>query len=170
MEFTETARLRDRSGGNTKKDRDRERERKRDRLNSRSKRRRGERLMMIQGNIDDGGGDDDDDTSEESVNDDEEYDDGGAMKMLPPTLTNHHHQRKSFPQTKVFRSSPSPTPPPASSPIVSSWKAADEMIGVSVPRKARSGREVENLHYPHTFLVLIFEISSDFEFYGYSFY
>ncbi|EFH44499.1 hypothetical protein ARALYDRAFT_355292 [Arabidopsis lyrata subsp. lyrata] len=138
VEFTETARLRDRSGGNTKKDRDRERERKRDRLNSRSQRRRGERLMMIQGNIDDGSGDDDDDTSEESVNDDEEYDDGGAMKMLPPTLTNHHHQRKSFPQTKVFRSSPSPTPPPASSPIVSSWKAADEMIGVSVPRKARS--------------------------------
>ncbi|CAE6195498.1 unnamed protein product [Arabidopsis arenosa] len=140
VEFPETARLRDRGGGSTKKDRDRERERerKRDRLNSRSKRRRGERLMMIQGNIDDGGGDDDDDTSEESVNDDEEYDDGGAMKMIPPALTNHHHQRKSFPQTKVFRSSPSPTPPPVSSPIVSSWKAADEMIGVSVPRKARS--------------------------------
>ncbi|XP_023635591.1 protein TIME FOR COFFEE isoform X2 [Capsella rubella] len=137
VEYTETARLRDR-GTSSKKDRDREREREResqrDRLNSRSKRRRGERLVMMQGNIDDGGGEDeDDDTSEESVNDDEEYDDGGgATKMLPP---NNHHQRKSFPQSKVFRSSPSPTP---SSPIVTSWKAADEMIGVSVPRKARS--------------------------------
>ncbi|XP_010440367.1 PREDICTED: protein TIME FOR COFFEE-like isoform X1 [Camelina sativa] len=128
VEYTETARLRDR-GTSSKKDRDRERDKGRDRLNSRSKRRRRER-----GNIDDGGGEDDDDTSEESVNDDEEYDDGGeAMKMLPPAMTNH--QRKSFPQSKGFRSSPSPTP---SSPIVSSWKAADEMIGVSIPRKARS--------------------------------
>ncbi|KAF8089002.1 hypothetical protein N665_0522s0031 [Sinapis alba] len=139
VELQEAARLRDR-GGSTKKERDRERdrdrERERDRLNSRSKRRRGERLMMVHG---DGG----DDSSEESVNDDEEYDDG--LKMLPPvnnisaasfspslsTQNHNHHQRKNFPPTsKNFRSPPSPAPV--------SWKAADEMIGVSVPRKARS--------------------------------
>ncbi|KAH0879882.1 hypothetical protein HID58_067276, partial [Brassica napus] len=155
VELPEAARLRDR-GGSTKKerererDRDRERERERDRLHSRSKRRRGERLVMVHG--DDGG----DDSSEESVNDDEEYDDGvgppSSLKMLPPSsnisaasfpssLSNHHHhshnhQRKNFPPTsKVFRSPPSPAPV---TPVVSSWKAADEMIGVAVPRKARS--------------------------------
>ncbi|CAN6918795.1 unnamed protein product [Brassica oleracea] len=140
VELPEAARLRDR-GGSGKKERDRERdrerererERERDRLNSRSKRRRGERLMMVHG----------DESSEESVNDDEEYDD---VKMLPPPASNnispasfssslsnhHHHQRKNFqpPPSKTFRSPPSPAPV--------SWKAADEMIGVSVPRKARS--------------------------------
>ncbi|KAE9606452.1 hypothetical protein Lalb_Chr09g0319791 [Lupinus albus] len=43
-------------------------------------------------------------------------------RMLP---LNPH--RKTFPHSQLFR----PTPPP-------SWKPADEMIGVSVPRKARS--------------------------------
>ncbi|CDY10637.1 BnaA05g17250D [Brassica napus] len=164
VELPEAARLRDR-GGSSKKERDRERDRdrerererdnrERDRLHNRSKRRRGERLVMVHG--DDGG----DDSSEESVNDDEEYDDGGggppsSLKMLPPSsnisaasfsssLSNHHHhhhhshnhQRKNFPPTsKVFRSPPSPAPV---TPVVSSWKAADEMIGVAVPRKARS--------------------------------
>ncbi|KAF8090232.1 hypothetical protein N665_0482s0026 [Sinapis alba] len=149
VELPEAARLRDR-GGSVKKDRDRERDkerererdnRERDRLNSRSKRRRGERLIMVHGKLDDGG----DDSSEESVNDDEEHDDG---KMLPPANIifssshsnhhnvsgnlHHHHQRKNFsPPSKNFRSPPSPAPVP-------SWKAADEMIGVAVPRKARS--------------------------------
>ncbi|CAH8380729.1 unnamed protein product [Eruca vesicaria subsp. sativa] len=175
VELPEAARLRDR-GGSTKKERDRERDRdrerererdnrERDRLHSRSKRRRGERLVMVRGNLDDGG----DDSSEESVNDDEEYDDGGgggggppsSLKMLPPSsnispasfsssLSNHHHnhhhhshshnqQRKNFPlpMSKVFRSPPSPAPVTVT-PLVSSWKAADEMIGVAVPRKARS--------------------------------
>ncbi|KAG5415533.1 hypothetical protein IGI04_003100 [Brassica rapa subsp. trilocularis] len=127
VELPEAARLRDR-GGSGKKERDRERERERDRLNSRSKRRRGERLMMVH----DGG----DESSEESVNDDEEYDD---VKMLPPPASNNispasfssslsnHHQRKNFPPppSKTFRSPPSPAP-------------VSEMIGVSVPRKARS--------------------------------
>ncbi|KAL0857071.1 hypothetical protein Bca101_062225 [Brassica carinata] len=149
VELPEAARLRDRGGSGKKerdrerdRDRERERERERDRLNSRSKRRRGERMMVVH----DGGGVDE--SSEESVNDDEEYDDGGAssLKMLPPANNNisaasfspslsnhhHHHQRKNFPPTsKNFRSPPSPAPPV-------SWKAADEMIGVSVPRKARS--------------------------------
>ncbi|CAH8310143.1 unnamed protein product [Eruca vesicaria subsp. sativa] len=129
VELPEAARLRDR-GGSGKKERDRERDnRERDRLNCRSKRRRGERLMMVHGNDDDGG---DEDTSEESVNDDEEYE-GASLKMLPPTsFSSNHHQRKNFPPTsRSFRSPPSPQ--------VSAWKAAaDEMIGVSVPRKARS--------------------------------
>ena len=134
VELPEAARLRDR----TRKERDRERDRGREhreryRLHSRSKRRRGERLIMVH----DGG----DDSSEESVNDDEEYDD---VKMLPPPASNNispasfssslsnHHQRKNFPPppSKTFRSPPSPAP-------------VSEMIGVSVPRKARSGREVE---------------------------
>ncbi|CAK8573732.1 unnamed protein product [Lathyrus sativus] len=135
MEMQEPTRLRDRGSG--KKDRDRERERERDRL-GRNKRRRGDRLMH--GGREDGG----EDTSEESINDEEDEDDedgggvggggGGSVRMLPlnpstlsssSSLTNHH--RKSFPPAKVFR----PTPP-------LTWKAADEMIGVSVPRKARS--------------------------------
>jgi hypothetical protein len=92
------------------------------------------------------------DTSEESINDDEDDDDdddqhgggnsnnhngggGGSVRMLPlnpstlsssSSLTNHY--RKNFPPAKDFR----PTPP-------TTWKAADEMIGVSIPRKARSG-------------------------------
>ena len=177
MELPEAARLRDR-GGSTKKerererDRDRERERERDRLHSRSKRRRGERLVMVHG--DDGG----DDSSEESVNDDEEYDDGvgppSSLKMLPPSsnisaasfpssLSNHHHhshnhQRKNFPPTsKVFRSPPSPAPV---TPVVSSWKAADEMIGVAVPRKARSGREVNIVLCRSNFFSFVNLISS----------
>ncbi|CAI8586391.1 unnamed protein product [Vicia faba] len=138
IEMQEPTRLRDRGSG--KKDRDRERERERDRL-GRNKRRRGDRLMH--GVREDGG----EDTSEESINDEEDDDDedggggggggsGGSVRMLPlnpstlsssSSLTNHNHHRKSFPPAKVFR----PTPP-------LTWKAADEMIGFSVPRKARS--------------------------------
>ena len=74
-----------------------------------------------------------DESSEESVNDDEEYE-----NIFSSPLSNH--QRKNFPTppSKNFRSPPTPALP------VPSWKAAaDEMIGVAVPRKARSGREVE---------------------------
>ncbi|XP_047180751.1 protein TIME FOR COFFEE isoform X2 [Vigna umbellata] len=134
MELQEPSRLRDR-GGTGKKDRDRERDRDRDRERERdrlgrSKKRRGDRLMHS--SREDGV----EDTSEESINDEDDDDDedggGGSgsasVRMLPlnpSSLSNHH--RKSFPPAKVFR----PTPP-------STWKAADEMIGVSVPRKARS--------------------------------
>lgn len=154
VELQESGRLRDR--GVVKKDRgdrDRDRERERER-SSRSKRRR-ENRMMIHHVTTGSNRDDGDDTSEESVNDEDEEDDedagnGGGMRMLPPPpanpstaasamTSNHHnhnphpqqlHHRKSFPPSanKVFRPA---APPPA-------WKAADEMIGVSVPRKARS--------------------------------
>ncbi|XP_061354400.1 protein TIME FOR COFFEE isoform X2 [Gastrolobium bilobum] len=115
VELHETARLRDR-GGNGKKDRDRL---------GRSKRRRGgDRVMHSR---EEGG----EDTSEDSINDepeDDDDDDRGAasvrMLSLGPNPSLH---RKSFPPpAKVFR----PAPP--------TWKTADEMIGVSVPRKARS--------------------------------
>ncbi|KAI3525704.1 hypothetical protein L1887_04714 [Cichorium endivia] len=155
VEIQESGRLRDR--GVTKKDRgdrDRDRERERER-SSRSKRRR-ENRMLIHHVTTGSNRDDGDDTSEESVNDEDEDDDddagnGGGLRMLPPPpanpstaasamTSNHHnhnphpqqlHHRKSFPPSasKVFRAAAAP--PPA-------WKAADEMIGVSVPRKARS--------------------------------
>ena len=84
------------------------------------------------------------DSTDESI-DEEEEDDGDdtvpAVRLpLPPpppfshpsprspppvTLPTNQNPRKIFP-SKVMR-------PPAV------WKAADEMIGVSVPRKARSG-------------------------------
>ncbi|XP_008802669.2 protein TIME FOR COFFEE-like [Phoenix dactylifera] len=130
MELAETTRLRDRG---SKKDRDRDR-------SSRSKRRRGER--MLHGNNRDEG----DDSSEESVDEEEEdeEDDVSVAVRLPPPAppppnpassfsslpqSNHHHNhqqqnRKSFP-TKVSTRTP---------PV---WKP-DEMIGFSVPRKARS--------------------------------
>ncbi|XP_054807717.1 protein TIME FOR COFFEE-like isoform X2 [Prosopis cineraria] len=141
VELPEPTRLRDRGTG--KKDRDRERDRDRDRdrererdRSSRTKRRRGDRLMHSN-NREDGG----EDSSEESVNDDEEDEDddvgGGSVRMLPlnpsslssSSLSNH---RKSFPPAKDFRA-------------VSTWKAADEMIGVLVPRRARSA-STKRLH------------------------
>ncbi|KAK1419075.1 hypothetical protein QVD17_28232 [Tagetes erecta] len=158
VEVHESSRLRDR-------DRDRERERgvvvnKKDRGDrereraSRSKRRRENRMLNVQSN----------NTSEdeESVNDEEEEDDenGGGLRMLPPMpmnssvnsnsnnnnyysqqqqqIHNHqHHQRKSFPYSgvnKVFRAS------------IAAPKGADEMIGVAVPRKARSSASVKRSH------------------------
>ncbi|OAY27929.1 protein TIME FOR COFFEE isoform X3 [Manihot esculenta] len=157
VELQETARLRDRGTGKKDRDRDRERERDRDRdrdrdrerdrerdrdrdrdrMSSRGKRRRGDRLMHGS-NREDGG----DESSEESVNDDEddEDDDGGgvgsSMRMLPPnpsslsssSMSNHHHRKSFPPPAKVFRAAPA----------TALWKAPDEMIGVSVPRKARS--------------------------------
>ncbi|XP_022721738.1 protein TIME FOR COFFEE-like isoform X3 [Durio zibethinus] len=167
VELQETARLRDRKKDgdgererererDRERDRERERERERDRLSRTSKRRRGDRLLINRG---DGG----DDSSEESVNDDEDDEDedgggtagGSSVRILPPnnttgslSMSNHHHHhqqqqhqhRKSFPPpVKVMR-----TTPPAGTTMItatttsSTWKAADEMIGVSVPRKARS--------------------------------
>ncbi|KAG8636705.1 protein TIME FOR COFFEE isoform X2 [Manihot esculenta] len=157
VELQETARLRDRVAGKKDRDRDRERERDRDRdrdrerdrerdrdrdrdrdrMGSRGKRRRGDRLMHGS-NREEGG----DESSEESVNDDEddEDDDGGgvgsSMRMLPPnpsslsssSMSNHHHRKSLPPPAKVLRAAPA----------TALWKAPDEMIGVSVPRKARS--------------------------------
>ncbi|CAA7395420.1 unnamed protein product [Spirodela intermedia] len=119
----ESTRFRDRG---SKKDRDRDR-------SSRSKRRRGDR-MLHGSNREEG-----EDSTDESIDEDEEDDgdvSGVAVRLPPPpppfsnpsppplTLPTNHNPRKIFP-SKVMR-------PPAV------WKAADEMIGVSVPRKARS--------------------------------
>ncbi|CAA6667314.1 unnamed protein product [Spirodela intermedia] len=120
MELQETVRLRDRG---SKKNRDRER-------SGRSKRRKGDRILHGT-NKDEG-----EESSEESIDEDEEDDDddaSGTVRPPPPphqpspppssSLSNHNH-RKAYP-TKVIRG-----------PVV--WKVADEMIGVSIPRKARS--------------------------------
>ncbi|XP_031481680.1 protein TIME FOR COFFEE-like isoform X2 [Nymphaea colorata] len=86
------------------------RDRKKDRL-SRSKRRRGERLH---GNREEGG----DESSEESVDIEEEDDDEDEDSSVA------NHRRGN---------------PPAAAKIVKPpWKVPDEMIGVPVPRKARS--------------------------------
>ncbi|KAB2009448.1 hypothetical protein ES319_D10G167400v1 [Gossypium barbadense] len=158
VEFQETTRLRDRKKDRDRererereRDRERDRERERDRFSRTSKRRRGDRLIS---NREDGA----DESSEESVNDDEDDDDedgggitgGGSVRMIPPnnmagSLSIHHQQqqhqhRKSFPlPVKVIRTTPPSGPVLTTSTTTSStWKAADEMIGVSVPRKARS--------------------------------
>ncbi|XP_057546212.1 protein TIME FOR COFFEE isoform X3 [Amaranthus tricolor] len=134
MELQETAaRLRDRPGKKDRdrdlRERDRDRERERDRLGT--KRRRGDKYSR---NKEDGGVDDD--SSEESINDEEDEDDDGRLRYIPPAnqipmssspaasnLTSH---RKSYPPpSKAFRVAPT-------------WKASDEMIGVPIPRKARS--------------------------------
>ncbi|MFS7929976.1 putative protein time for coffee [Helianthus anomalus] len=145
VEMQEPGRLRDRGVGKKDNNRERDRDRERER-SSRSKRRRENRMMIHHTTT----GSNRDDTTSESVNEEEEEDDdvgnGGGLRMLhPPSVStsNHHnhnsssshtqiHHRKSFPPSanKVLRAAP-PAPPPA-------WKAADEMIGVSVPRKARS--------------------------------
>ncbi|XVF63147.1 hypothetical protein PTKIN_Ptkin09bG0065500 [Pterospermum kingtungense] len=168
VELHETARLRDRKKDRDRerererererdRERDRERERERDRFSRTSKRRRGDRLIS---NREDGG----DDTSEESVNDDEDDDDddgggtsgGVSVRMLPPnntpgslSMSNHHHHQQQQHQHQHRKSFPPPvklirTTPPAGTTMTSTvstsstWKAADEMIGVSVPRKART--------------------------------
>ncbi|CAA6653651.1 unnamed protein product [Spirodela intermedia] len=103
------------SGG--KKDRDRDRDRDR---SGRSKRRRGDR-MMPGSNRDEG-----EDSSDESLDEEEEDEDDEERTavLLPPLPSN--------------LSPPLGVPPrTAKSPPV--WRAADEMIAVSVPRKARSG-------------------------------
>ncbi|KAH9614897.1 hypothetical protein KSS87_023004 [Heliosperma pusillum] len=120
--------LRDR----TVKDRDREmrdRDRDRDRISRSIKRRKS------------------DESSDDSVNDDEDYDDGGTVAV---TMSNQVHvssssppaaavtlssQRKSYPPlSKVYKVSPT-------------WKAPDEMIGVSIPRRARSASAKRSQEY-----------------------
>ncbi|KAH7653824.1 hypothetical protein IHE45_19G104700 [Dioscorea alata] len=119
IDMQETGRLRERA---SKKDRDRERL-------SRNKRRRGDR-MMHGSNREEGA-----DTSDGSLDEDEDEEEEEAPNVrLPPSapsipassssLPPSNHLRKSFP-AKVVRA-----------PAV--WKA-DEMIGVPIPRKARSG-------------------------------
>ncbi|XP_068647295.1 protein TIME FOR COFFEE-like isoform X3 [Aristolochia californica] len=132
-ELPESVRLRDRSVKKDRdRDRDRDRERDRDRdkdrerdrdRSSRGKRRRGDRILH--GSRDEGG----DNSSEESL-DDEEEDEEEAVRLPPSmnqpsssSLTTPNLHRKSF-TPKIVKSL--------------QWKAPDEMIGVPVPRKARS--------------------------------
>ncbi|XP_044485902.1 protein TIME FOR COFFEE-like isoform X3 [Mangifera indica] len=134
MELQDTARLRDRSNRRDRdRDRDGERYRDRDFSNHKShhKRRRGDSLT--QG---------DEESAEESVADEEEYEieerrvasiiSQNTTSYSSPSLSNQN-SRKSLPPTRHVR----PTPP--------DLKAADEMIGVMVPRKARSA-SVKRLH------------------------
>nr|CAD1821768.1 unnamed protein product [Ananas comosus var. bracteatus] len=157
MEMAETTRLRERAA---RKERDRDRERER---SGRSKRRRGERMMLHDSNRDEG-----DDTSDDSVDEEDDEEDTvsatTAVRLLPPpplppnnppsmapssAAHYHHHQQQNnnyhhlqqqqqqqllLLQRKSF---------PAKSPAV--WKT-DEMIGVQVPRKARSASTKRSSH------------------------
>uniref|UniRef100_A0ACD5V0L0 Uncharacterized protein n=1 Tax=Avena sativa TaxID=4498 RepID=A0ACD5V0L0_AVESA len=132
----------------------------------RSERRRGDRLML-NGN----GRDDGDDTSDDSLGDDDDDADEELAASAPryppvqrrspstapppsppqPTAGHHHsssssgggggyHNHHHHGQQQMQRKG-GPNP---KSPIV--WKAADEMIGVPVPRKARSASTKRSSH------------------------
>ncbi|XP_068327983.1 protein TIME FOR COFFEE-like isoform X2 [Pyrus communis] len=151
----ETSRLRDRKKDRDRdRDREKDRDRDRDRL-SRSKRRRGERLMHGSNREDSR-----DDSSEESVNDEDEDEDedgggsgvgggGSSIRMLPPnhpsstaslssSMINH---RKSFSPVHNLNSNKHFRP-------LTALKVTDEMIGVSVPRKARSASTKRSNEWP----------------------
>ena len=118
VDLPEAVRLRER--GN-KRERDRD-------FSHRKKRRRGEGFVQS-------GNEEGEESSEESVEDEEEYEeDDRAAWVIPPltassSLTSSHNNRRSFPPAaKVGRQT-------------TAWKVTEEMIGVPVPRKARSGSE-----------------------------
>ncbi|KAJ6810607.1 protein TIME FOR COFFEE-like [Iris pallida] len=143
MEMRESSRLRDRDRDRgIKKDRDRDRSGG----SSRSKRRRGERL--IHGSNRDEG----DDSSEESLDDEDEDDEEDAPVSVrfppppqPPTnpipssssslQQQQQQQQQQQSQNNHVRKSFTSKPARPSAP---SWKVAEEMIGVSIPRKART--------------------------------
>ncbi|KAG8099618.1 hypothetical protein GUJ93_ZPchr0013g35808 [Zizania palustris] len=141
----------------------------------RSERRRGERLMLNGGGGGGGGGrDDGDETSDESLGDDDDDADeelpasatryppvqrrspSTAQPPSPPQPGGGHHHSSSSSggggggggyhnhhhhggQQQIRKGGSNPK-----SPIV--WKAADEMIGVPVPRKARSASTKRSSH------------------------
>ncbi|KAI4349510.1 hypothetical protein L6164_010092 [Bauhinia variegata] len=113
VELQETVRLR---AVASRRDRDRDRDRD---SSNRSKRRRASQR------------EEGEQSTEESVGNEEDYEVGdvGLSRMLSPYtaswLSDQNH-RRSFPTARPLR----PTPPP--------WKITEEMIGVPVPRKARS--------------------------------
>ncbi|KAJ9538198.1 hypothetical protein OSB04_030931 [Centaurea solstitialis] len=155
----------DRGGDRGDRDRDRERERS-SRSKRRRENRMMIHHVNTGSNREDGEDTSEESVNDEDEEDDDDAvagnggGGGGGLRMLPPPpanpstaapsaamASNHHsnhnphpqqqqqqqlHHRKSFPPSanKVFRAAAA-APPPA-------WKAADEMIGVSVPRKARS--------------------------------
>ncbi|KAL5199175.1 hypothetical protein ABZP36_002687 [Zizania latifolia] len=133
-----------------------------------SERRRGERLMLNGGG---GGRDDGDETSDESLGDDDDDADeelaasapryppvqrrspSTAQPPSPPQPSGGHHHSSSSSgggggyhnhhhhggQQLIRKGASNPK-----SPVV--WKAADEMIGVPVPRKARSASTKRSSH------------------------
>lgn len=121
MELPEAVRLRER--GN-KRERDRD-------LSNHKRRRRGEGFVQS-------GNEEGEESYDESVENEEEYeeDDRAAWAVPPITAspsTSGHNNRKSFLSVasttmtaKVGRQAPA-------------WKVTEEMIGVPVPRKARTG-------------------------------
>ena len=144
-EMHEPARLRERG---VKKDRERDRDRERERSRS-SKRRRADRLMNAA---------DESSEEDESVNDEEDEDDdvsANFSRMLPPLPTpilsqpsissnyNNHNNSHSYSHShhqNLNRKSLLSDGGKMYKAAVPAWKAAaDEMIGVSVPRKARTG-------------------------------
>lgn len=141
MEMLETSRLRDRA---VKKDRDRDRERS----NSRSKRRRGDRLMHESSIRGEG-----DDSSEESMDEEDGDEDDevgvrlplqGNSSNFPPSTSsqqhshNHHSQNLNhFRKSSNFLGSNTNINKPVR-PSAQLMKVSEEMIGVSIPRKARS--------------------------------
>ncbi|XP_060181777.1 protein TIME FOR COFFEE isoform X2 [Lycium barbarum] len=150
------------------RERDRDRDRDRDRRSKRRRGGGGDRLLHGGGvddsseeSVNDDEDDDDDETTTNNNNNNNSNvvvtTASGSTRLLPPnpvapvtmgssSISNHHHHhnhsnnhnnnhhlqpRKSFPPNtggKVFRAT-------AVAPV---WKPGDEMIGVSVPRKARS--------------------------------
>ncbi|EPS66746.1 hypothetical protein M569_08030, partial [Genlisea aurea] len=167
LELQESVSLRDR----VKKDRDRERERDLRERSSRCKRRRAERLN---GNKDNIGGDDTSDESVDDDDDDEEEANAApAVRLVTPavgsisnlhhhggSVANHHHSHSSnsnFSQqgqsingsiSNIHHRKPYP-PGSSSSKVFRSppvWKSGDEMIGISVPRKARSASTTKRSH------------------------
>lgn len=123
VDFPEAVRLRER--GN-KRERDRD-------FSNRKKRSRGEGFVQS-------GNEEGEESSEESVEDEEEYEeDDRAAWVIPPltassSLTSSHNNRRSFPPAaKVGRQT-------------TAWKVTEEMIGVPVPRKARSASKKRSHH------------------------
>ncbi|KAK1390595.1 Time for coffee [Heracleum sosnowskyi] len=133
----EPGRLRERG---VKKERERDRERERERSRS-SKRRRADKLMNA-------GDESSEEEEEESVNDEDDDDDEvNFSRMLPPlpsNYNNNHHINNSVHSHVLNLNRKSLLPESGKVFKAAVWKASshavagDEMIGVSVPRKART--------------------------------
>lgn len=164
MPESTTTRLRDRV---SKRDRDRERERL-----SRGKRRR--ENMALHGGRDEG-----DDSSDESLGEDEDDEEEDDMSMPsrshnPSTSsvsqgTNHHHNNQNHQNHHVnhgsnnqsYNSYHQQQQRKSLLRLPARWRA-DEMIGVPVPRKARTGTGL-NSHRAENFSLWL--ISSSFSYY-----
>lgn len=126
VELPETMRLR---AVASKRDRNQDRDRD---SSNRNKRRRG--FHREEG----------EQSTEESVGNEHDYEleDAGVSRMLSPNTASSasdQNHRRGFPPARPVR----PSPPP--------WKITDEVIGVTVPRKARSGPTL--FPFFHSFLV-----------------